>query len=832
MTSHRSPLPDEASRIRAELKALERERLRLEARLREIASEQEPPEPQPSPTFAPTVSNGSPAADKVAVFRKLFAGRTDVFPVRWENPKSGRSGYAPACANEWVRGVCGKPQVRCGECPNQSFIPVSDELIEAHLRGEDRIRQSGRGDFVAGVYPLLFDDTCRFLVADFDGENWSSDALAYLATCRELGVPAALERSRSGKGGHVWLFFTDAVPASEARRFGTMLLTRTMNRRPEIGFRSYDRLFPSQDTMPSGGFGNLVALPLQRRARENGNSVFVDDKLEPLTDQWAFLSSLHRLSAVEVTAILVKAEADMPGGFIGVRLPVEDEKADEPWKMTASRRHPAMPMRQPLPETINVVLADQVYIDRTGLPPSFVAQLIRIAAFQNPEFYRAQAMRLPTYGKPRIISCAELHPRHVGLPRGCFDDAIELIKYNGAKPQITDERQNGAPLSVSFLGKLHDAQATAVAALEPHDFGVLAATTAFGKTVVGARMIAARGLNTLVLVHRRQLLDQWRERLKTFLSIDEAGIVTIGGGKRKPYGRIDIALIQSLVRNGEVSDLVGDYGHLIVDECHHLSAVSFEVVARRSKARYVLGLSATVARKDGHHPIIFMQCGPVRYRVDAKSQAATRSFTHKVTIRETGFQLPPDLENQSPLQIAALYAALARDERRNDRIFDDVLSSLESGRRPVILTERRDHLDYLCGRFQKFAKNLVVLYGGMSSTERREADERLKRPDTEERLVLATGRYLGEGFDDASLDTLFLTMPISWRGTLAQYVGRLHREHHAKREVIVYDYVDSSVSVLARMAVKRQTGYRSLGYEISAAGRAVLASAWAAHQAR
>ena len=575
-------------------------------------AEQKSPKPLPLPTLTstPTVTNGSPAADKVAIFRKLFAGRTDVFPARWENPKSGRSGYAPACANEWVRGVCGKPQVRCGECPNQSFIPVSDEVIEAHLRGEDRIRHNGRGDFVAGVYPLLFDDTCRFLAVDFDDESWSSDALAFLATCRELGVPAALERSRSGNGGHVWLFFADAVPAFEARRLATMLLTRTMNRRPEIGFKSYDRLFPSQDTMPSGGFGNLIALPLQRRARENGNSVFVDDKLEPHPDQWAFLSSL-------ASAVIVRDHGDIGQGRgrharRGHRRPAsrrgrERGRAVEDDAVTAT---PSAAAKEPLPETINVVLADQVYIDRTGLPPSLVAQLVRIAAFQNPEFYRAQAMRLPTYGKPRIISCAELHPRHVALPRGCLDEAIELIKANGAKPQITDERQRGTALDVSFLGKLHDVQAAAVAALEPHDFGVLAATTAFGKTVVGARMIAARGLNTLVLVHRRQLVDQWRERLKTFLSIDDTSIGTIGGGKRKPSGRIDIALIQSLVRNGEVSDLVGDYGHLIVDECHHLSAVSFELVARRSKARYVLGLSATVARKDGHHPIIFMQCGP------------------------------------------------------------------------------------------------------------------------------------------------------------------------------------------------------------------------------
>jgi superfamily II DNA or RNA helicase len=721
--------------------------------------------------------------------------------------------------------VCGKlhtpgdrkPQVRCGECSNQAFIPVTDATIECHLRGEDRIRRNGRGDFVAGVYALLSDDRCRFLAVDFDGESWSRDALAFVASCGELGVPAALERSRSGNGGHVWLFFADAVPAAEARRVGTMLLTRTMNRRPEIGFKSYDRLFPSQDSMPSGGFGNLIALPLQRHARENGNSVFVDDELRPYTDQWAFLSALRPLSSAEITGILAKAEADMPGGLIGVRLPVDDENADEPWTMTPSRQRHVQPTKELLPDCIEIVLADQVYVDRKGLPPSFVAQLIRLAAFQNPEFYRAQAMRLPTWGKRRIIHCAELHPRHVALPRGCLDETIELLKSNGTTPRITDERQSGIVLPVSFLGALHDVQAAAAAALQSRDFGVLAATTAFGKTVVGAKLIAARGVNTLVLVHRRQLLNQWRERLRTFLSVEEGDIGTIAGGKRKPTGRIDVALIQSLVRNGEVSDLVGDYGHLIVDECHHLSAVNFERVARRARARYVLGLSATVTRKDGHHPIIFMQCGPVRYRVDAKAQAATRTFRHKVSIRETEFRLKPHLENQSPLQITALYAALAQDEKRNDLIFDEVLLSLEAGRRPLILTERRDHLDYLRVRLQKFTRNLVVLYGGMSASERRAAEEGLKRPDAEERLVLATGRYLGEGFDDASLDTLFLTMPISWRGTLAQYVGRLHRQHHAKREVIVYDYVDSGVPLLARMALKRQAGYRSLGYEILAA---------------
>ena len=443
--------------------------------------------------------------------------------------------------------------------------------------------------------------------------------------------------------------------------------------------------------------------------------------------------------------------------------------------------------------------------------------LVRLAAFQNPEFYRAQAMRLPTFDKPRIISCAELSPRHVGLPRGCLDEATALLRSYDISVDLEDHRDAGSPLptGVRFVGELRGVQKQAFEALAPHDFGVLAATTAFGKTVVAAALIARRQRHTLVLVHRRELLDQWVERLRTFLSVDPAQIGTIGGGRRKPTGVIDVALIQSLVRKGEVSDLIGSYGHLVVDECHHLSAVSFELAARRAKARHVLGLSATVARKDGHHPIIFMQCGPVRYRVDARTQAAQRGIEHRVRLRPTDFRLPPALAEMEQPSMPAIYAALAQDDARNEIIFDDVLSALEAKRSPVVLTERRDHLQYLRDRFQRFTRNLVVLHGGMTSAARDAARAMLDVPDDQERLILATGRYLGEGFDDLRLDTLFLTMPISWRGTLAQYVGRLHREHQDKNEVLVYDYTDSAVPVLSRMAARRGAGYRALGYVIT-----------------
>ena len=815
----------EIEQIRARLAANEAERKELEAALRDLASRRSAAAANCSLSAnadALMVVAASSTAEKIALFRRLFAGRADVFPVRWENRKTAKSGYAPACANEWVKGICGKPQVKCGECPHQAFIPVSDDIIEKHLRGEGA-RASG-GDFVAGVYPLLPDETCWFLAADFDEESWAADVLAVLETCQAKGVPAALERSRSGNGGHVWIFFSEPVSARTARRLGAAMLTETMERRPEIGFASYDRFFPSQDTMPVGGFGNLIAMPLQRRARELGNSVFVDQDLRPYDDQWAFLAAMPRLSAKAAAEIVDDAETR--GRILGVRMPVEDEDADEPWRMAPSRRPKAGPVGSPLSGKITIVVADQLYIDRTDLPLALTARLIRLAAFQNPEFYRAQSMRFPTFGKPRIISCAELHRRHVGLPRGCLDEAVELIRGEGAEVELSDLRVIGDPLAshVRFQGTLHEPQVKAFEALLPHEYGVLAATTAFGKTVVAAALIAQRGRNALVLVHRRELLTQWVERLRTFLDIDPKDIGVIGGGRRKPTGIIDVALIQSLVRRGEVSDLVADYGHLVVDECHHLSAASFELVARRAKARYVLGLSATVARKDGHHPIIFMQCGPVRHRVDARAQAARGGITHRAKHRSTQFQLPSPLAASDRPSMPAVYAAIAQDEPRNNLIFDDVLKALEAKRSPVVLTERRDHLEYLQSRFSRFVRNLVVLRGGMSAAERKVSEAVLRVPDDQERLILATGRYIGEGFDDQRLDTLFLTMPISWKGTLAQYVGRLHRQHNGKAEVLVVDYVDEMVPMLARMAAKRRTGYRSLGYTVESSESTISVS--------
>jgi superfamily II DNA or RNA helicase/very-short-patch-repair endonuclease len=755
------------------------------------------------------VDQHSPAPAKIALFRSLFRGREDVYPLRFESCRTGRSGYQPACANEWIRGVCEKPRIKCSDCPNQAFLRVTDDVVRWHLSGQD---DKGRA-FVMGLYPMLLDEACFFLVVDFDGDHWQEDAKAFLSTCRELQVPAALERSRSGNGGHAWFFFEEAVPARLARSLGSHLLTETMENRPDVGLRSYDRLFPNQDTLPKGGFGNLIALPLQKGPRWQGNSLFLDERFEPYQDQWAFLSTVRRISRPQAETIV--REAERCGRIMGVRLVVPEEDEEAPWTAPPSRRRKDAPILGPLPESLELVLADQIYIAKENLPAPLLNTLIRLAAFQNPEFYKAQAMRLPTYDKPRIIACAEEHPHHIALPRGCLEELEEVLRSLKIKPEIQDKRFAGIPLEVRFHGELRSEQRAAAEAMLAHEGGVLAATTAFGKTVIAAWLIAQRGVNTLVLVHRRQLLEQWVERLSCFLGVPAKAIGQIGAGRKRPTGTLDVAIMQSMVRQGVVDDRVGDYGHLVVDECHHLSAVSFELLARRAKAKFVTGLSATVARKDGHHPVIFMQCGPVRYRVDAKLQALQRPFRHHVRVRPTGFRATAEAEPDARSEFHALYAALIMNGPRNELICTDVIGAVQEGRSPVVLTERTEHLERLAAMLSSRVRHLITLRGGMGKKELRAAMTQLAAvPPNEERALLATGKFLGEGFDDPRLDTLFLTLPVSWRGTIAQYAGRLHRLHEGKREVRIYDYADLDVRMLAKMFDRRCRGYEAVGYTI------------------
>lgn len=759
-----------------------------------------------------SINNESPQEEKIKLFRSLFNGREDVFPRRFENSRTGKSGYAPVCRNEWQSGICQKPKISCQECNFRDFVAVNDEIIRNHLMGKDPQEYSAK-NYTIGVYPLLADETCWFLAVDFDKSTWTEDARAFLETCASFQVPAYLERSRSGNGGHVWIFFEIPILAGLARKLGAILLTTTMSRRPEIGMDSYDRFFPSQDTLPRGGFGNLIALPLQKKPREQNNTVFLDNDLNPYPDQWAFLSSIQKMAYQDLERIVKKEQGE--GEITGVRAVISDESENEPWKLTSSRKYKEPPITGPLPDQLNLVISNQIYIEKEGLPAPLRNRIIRLAAFQNPEFYKAQAMRLSTFGKPRIISCCEEYPKHLALPRGCQEELLQVLGEQKIKTKLIDERMVGNPLLVNFQGTLRPEQQLAADQLIKHDIGVLSASTAFGKTVIGTWLIAQRKVNTLVIVHRRQLMDQWVESLQSFLGLEKKEIGQIGGGKHKVTSTVDIAMIQSLINKGTVNDLIGNYGHIIVDECHHISAASFEQVIRQAKAKYITGLSATITRQDGHHPIIFMQCGPVRYRVDDRQQAALRSFTHKVVVRSTNFVLPNRADDTPEPGIQEVYAMLALNSTRNQIIVDDVIEAIHSGRSPVLLTERREHLTYFADTLAGKVKNIIVLSGGMGRKQRILLMNQLNNvPEDEERLIIATGRYLGEGFDDARLDTLFLALPIAWRGTVVQYAGRLNRNYDLKREVIIYDYVDIQVPVLAGMFRKRINAYKAIGYNV------------------
>ncbi|WP_343216069.1 TOTE conflict system archaeo-eukaryotic primase domain-containing protein [Collimonas antrihumi] len=645
------------------------------------------PEPRVEPSSLST-------KEKLDLFRRLFHGRTDVYPIRWES-NAGKAGYSPACANEWRAGVCDKPRIKCSDCGNRLLIPLSDSIIYDHLAGEHTV----------GVYALLTDDSCHFLAVDFDEAEWRADARAFVQSCRELGMPVALEISRSGNGAHAWVFFASSIPARDARRLGTAIISHTCARTRQLKLSSYDRLFPNQDTMPKGGFGNLIALPLQKKPRENGCSVFVDDEFHPYPDQWAFLASIQPMSPSYIEPTILQAT----GGTHPLDVTfIADEDQQEPWKRT-----PAASTKLPgeMPQTLKLMLANLLYFEKAQLPQPLANRLIRLAAFQNPEFYKAQAMRLSTWDKARVIGCAENYPKHIALPRGCLDAAIELLRNNGIRGDINDERFSGEPLDIAFAGTLRTDQEAAVAAMLRFDTGVLCAPTAFGKTVTAAALIAKRGVNTLVLVHRTELLKQWQERLQAFLSIGKGVVGTIGGGKAKPTGKIDIAVMQSLSRQGETSDLIENYGHIVVDECHHLSAFSFEAILKRAKAKYVLGLTATPIRRDRQQPVIFMQCGPIRHTA-AKPTNAPHDLAVMPRMMDSRIELPPDAGIQD------IFRHVASDAGRTQAIADEIVDSFRQGRKVLALTERTEHLEAINTALSGRVENFFTLHGRLSKKNR------------------------------------------------------------------------------------------------------------------
>ena len=766
-------------------------------------------------TLPPTMKRHLSLEEKVDVFRNLFKGREDVFARRWCSRTSGKSGYQPVCRNEWERQLCDKKKYKCTECPNKSFKPLEYEDIYRHLEGK-----SPEGQDVIGAYAILADNTCKFLCADFDDKScehgYQKDVLAYVSVCKDWNVPCSIERSRSGNGAHVWIFFEQPLPASKARRLGNTILTEATERYGRMDFKSYDRFFPNQDRLPDGGFGNLVALPLQGKARKEGNSVFVDENFVAYENQWNYLLEIKRISEVAVNTILAKHATASELGELTTTSESKPWETPVPQKI-AHNDFPANPV---------LIRSNMLYIPLQGFSAKAVNHLKRIASFKNPEFYARQGMRLSTYNIPRIISCANMEEDYVALPRGCEDAVIALLERNQVAYRIEDKTNHGENITVKFKGELREEQKAAIASLTAHDNGILNATTAFGKTVTAIGLIAEQKVNTLILVHTKALLEQWKSRLEEFLQIDftEDDLPKKRGRKKafSPFGtldskgnslhgKIDIALMQSCLEDSGMKPFVRNYGMLIVDECHHVSAVNFERILKYANARYVYGLTATSIRKDGHQPIIFMQCGPIRYSADAKTQMASQTFTRLLVPRFTSYRELTDEKST----YAKMIQKMAEDENRNRLITDDVCDALEAGRSPIVLTNLTAHVETLANTLTTHCKHVVTLVGSESAKEKRQKMEYLQNiPPSEPLVIVATGKYVGEGFDYPRLDTLFLALPVSWKGIIAQYAGRLHREYPGKKEVRVYDYIDIRVPMCDVMYKRRLRGYASVGYQI------------------
>jgi superfamily II DNA or RNA helicase len=718
------------------------------------------------------VGSNFSAQEKIKLFRTFFRGREDVYAVFWFNERTGKKGYSPACDDPW--------SPRKGKVKN--YLPLNDKIILSHLTGEK----------IIGVYPLLKDDTCWFLACDFDKEGWALDALAFLNICKNYGVPAYLERSRSGNGGHVWTFFSTPIPATLARQLGIRLLKETMVVRAEMDLASYDRFFPSQDFLPRAGFGNLIALPLQKKCRTLGNTEFLnldDSELRPWPDQWKFLSQIKRLGYSQVEALLQK----IPPVSVGPR--------------NLRAVSPAIRQRYPAPKEICCALGATLSIEKSGIPPWLLAQMKQLALLHNPQFYEREKLRLSTWRIPRFIRCYEEDASHIHLPRGTVEELREIAAEAGTKFSVTDQRPVPKKLSLKFRGSLTPKQMNAVRAVLSDDMGVLVAPPGAGKTVMGCYAIAERNVPTLILAHRKPILDQWRTQLEDLLGFSSRLIGQVGGGRNRQTGVIDLGMMQSLKRFDDLEAFFSKYGFIIVDECHHLPAFTFEACVKKAPVRYMLGLTATPYRRDGLQEIITLQCGSIRHTM----APIENSFSRRLLLRETPFTFSDD---EDPT-IQDIFRCLVRDEPRNELIRTDVCQALTEGRRCLILSHWKEHCELLAAGLRERGKTPLVLSGTQGKKTRSAMLASLMNiPSDRELVIVATGQYLGEGFDCPQVDTLFLAFPLSFKGKLIQYVGRVLRSHEDKSSVRVYDYVDTQAPMLRKMYAKREKTYRLLNFAL------------------
>lgn len=771
------------------------------------------------------INRNSTPQEKIDLYTSLFVGRQDVFALRWYNAKSNKSGYSPVCENKWQNGKCDMKKYSCTDCPFKLPVPLSDRYIFNHLAGKDSACRD-----VVGLYPLMEGDVCRFLAFDFDSHTessdaWKKDAAAVRKTSEAFSVPVSVEISRSGKGAHLWIFFSEAVAAKCARNFGMLILQAAMNERHSLSFESFDRMFPNQDAIPKGGYGNLIALPLQGQAVKNKCSVFVDEDFIPFDDQWAYLSSVKTLSekAVQIycTEIAKTVPDFLPNDFdsgeinkpddivkTGTAYKISGIRSDTPSSKSIQLTH------KDFSSAVHITFSNQIEIEKNGISERALGFFRRTAVFLNPEYFKNLYMRLPLYNIPHYIDCSGETENDLLLPRGNLAQIEKLLNDCNAPYEITDEREKGIAIEVDFTAELYTEQKEALQAMLKSDIGILSAGTGFGKTVTAASLIAERKTNTIILVQTHTLLEQWKKAVKRFLNY-EAG--TIAAGKDNSTGTIDIAIIKSLTEKN--SDAVKPrrhtYGMLIVDECHHVSAFGTENLVKSFRSKYVYGLTATPMRRDGRQKIIFMQCGPILYATTAKQMNSVQNFEHYFIPRFTNFHVAAENAEHSKSSIQNYYSQMVQAEARNMLIVSDIQAAVKAGRTPLVLSDRIEHLKVLKDYLEDTARHVIVITGKGTQRQKKEQLEALNKvPSNESLIVLATGKYAGEGFDNPRLDTLMLAMPFSWKGTLAQYCGRLHRNFAGKEEVLIYDYVDFRLPVFDRMYRNRLKGYKQLGYTV------------------
>lgn len=723
-----------------------------------------------------------------------FKGRNDVYPylsIDKNNPNIKY--YIPACTNEWKNGVCNKTMgKKCKTCQYRENKPISKETIYKHMYG----------NYPIGIYPLLENDTCFFLSLDFDDKDSKkdikSDVLAFASVCDKYEVPIAIERSRSGNGIHIWMFFDTNIKAITARKLGSLLLSKTMEI-SNISISSFDRMFPNQDTLPKGGYGNLIALPFQNEPSKYGNTLFIDRNFILIKNQMQYLSSIHKLTEIEVFEKIKQLSNET----IDISHEIIDMQNEVKLKSKNNIDYP---------KSIKVILKDMVYIDKANLDGVVKNSFRRLATFANPEFYKKQKLRMSVYNVPMVIDCSKEDEKYLKLPRGTYNYLESLCNVNNIEIISKDERFVGNKIEVKLNGSLREEQQIAIDHMLKYDNGILCAPTGFGKTVIGCKLIAERKVNTLILVNKIQLLNQWKDRIKEFLDVKEVG--EISSKKKNITNVIDVVSIKSLWNNGNVLDIAKNYGMIIIDECHHTAAYTFEQAINTGNAKYVYGISATPERENGHTPIIKMQCGDIRYKVDSLTFNKKLNIPMKVIAKKSRLNFTN--QNIDNYELNEINDLIAKDIIRSENIIKDIKKEYDNGKNILVLTERLELMNYIYDKLSKYTNNIFKYYGGIGKKILKsymELNNQINE-NKDNKIIVATGSYIGEGFDDSKLDVLFLTMPISGQTRVTQYAGRLHRQDSNKKEILIYDYIDDNFSKTRNMFLKRKKTYEKLGYEI------------------